>query len=220
MTVRKLGLKTQFKDGNPGKDYWYSLVNRRPDLAIRKPQNCASNRLNMMTRPVVYRYFDQLEALVNELQLADKPSQIWNCDETGMQFSPDAARVIGQKGARNVVSRCSPSKESVTTLVTINANGKAMPSLCDDIGVQWFTKVFLENCGTARPQLLILDSHHSHEVLEMLELAEKEKIHVPALQPHTTHALQPLDRVVFKPFKTAFKKFCTVFGSQSKQDYK
>ncbi|KAK3765037.1 hypothetical protein RRG08_023555 [Elysia crispata] len=47
-----------------------------------------------------------------------------------MQFSPDGSKVIGQKGARNVVSRCSPSKESVTTLVTINADGQAMPPLC------------------------------------------------------------------------------------------
>ncbi|KAK3765036.1 hypothetical protein RRG08_023554 [Elysia crispata] len=60
VTVRKLGLKTQFKDGQPGKDYWYSLVKKRLDLAIRKPQKCASNRLSMMTRPVVNRYFDQL----------------------------------------------------------------------------------------------------------------------------------------------------------------
>ncbi|KAK3765038.1 hypothetical protein RRG08_023556 [Elysia crispata] len=84
----------------------------------------------------------------------------------------------------------------------------------DEIGVQWFTKVFLANCGPARPQLLILDSHHSHEVLEMLELAKNENVHVFALPPHTTHALQTLDRVVFKPFKTAYKVLYRVPGGQ------
>ena len=32
-----------------------------------------------------------------------------------------------------------------------------------------------------------------------------------ALPPHTTHALQPLDEVVFKPFKTAYKRACIDF---------
>ena len=81
----------------------------------------------------------------------------------------------------------------------------------DDIGVQRFTKVFIKNCGEARPQLLILDSHQSHEVLEMLELAEKERIHILALPPLTTHMLQTLDIVVFKPMKTAYKRHCTEF---------
>ena len=69
----------------------------------------------------------------------------------------------------------------------------------DDIGLQCFRTVFLAHCGSARPQLLILDSHHS------LELAQKEDVHVMALPPHKTHAVQPLDEVVFKSFKTAYK---------------
>ncbi|GFS22940.1 DDE-domain-containing protein, partial [Elysia marginata] len=65
----------------------------------------------------------------------------------------------------------------------------------DEIGQQWFQQVFLNNCETARPQLLILDSHHSHEVVDILEMAEEQGIHLMALPllPHTTHALQPLD---------------------------
>jgi len=244
--VERLRLKTPFRKGIPGKDYWYELRKRRPDLTIRKPQNCASNKLAMTTRPVINGYFDELESILQRLQLEDKPTQIWNCDESGLQFSPDASRVIAEKGSKTVIARCSPSKESVTTLVCINAAGRAMPPLCvvkgktmravqsfatkdgpegtvwthqtnawmdDDIGVQWFPKVFLQHCGESRPQLLILDSHHSHEVLEMLELAQEENIHILALPPHTTHILQPLDRVVFKPFKTAYKKHCTEFLS-------
>ncbi|XP_005106626.1 CENP-B homolog protein 2 [Aplysia californica] len=181
---------------------------------------------------------------MHKLQLLEKPKKIWNCDETGLKFLPDCSRVLQQKGARNVIARCSPSKESVTTLVCINAAGQAMPPLCvvkgktvrsaqsfatqdglegtvwtyqanawmdDDISVQWFQKVFLPNCGEARPQLLILDSHHSHKVLEMLELAQKKDVHILALPPHTTHVLQPLDKVVFKPFKTAYTRNCTEF---------
>lgn len=242
--AENLNLKTQFKNGRPGKDYWYGLKSRRPDLTIRTPENCASNRMNMMTREVVGKYFADLEAFVARLELQDKPQQIWNCDETGLQFCPDASKVIAQRGTRNLVARCSPSKDSVTTMVCINAYGDAMPPMCvvkgktkksvlsfavqdapqnthwtfqksgwmdDVIGLEWFREVFLKNCGIARPQLLILDSHHSHEVLQLLELARTEDVHLLALPPHTTHMLQPLDRVVFKPLKTAYRRYCTEF---------
>ncbi|RUS72130.1 hypothetical protein EGW08_020103 [Elysia chlorotica] len=163
-----------------------------------------------------------VDKLVAELKLKDKPESIWNCDETGLQFSPDSSRIVAEKGERSVNSRCSPSKESVTTLVTINAAGQAMPPLCVVKGktsralqnfARWTRRnnVFLKHCGPARPQLLVPDSHHSHEMLDMLELAQQEDIHVMALPPHTTHALQLLDKVVFKPFKTAYKRVCTEF---------
>ncbi|KAK3751272.1 hypothetical protein RRG08_006432 [Elysia crispata] len=125
--------KSQFllKDGLPGKDYWYGLKKRRPDITIRVTSRTAPATASwMMTRPVIDRYFDDLGKLVAELKLEDKPECIWNCDETGLQFSPDSSRVVAEKGDRSVFSRCSPSKESVTTLVCINAAGRAMPPLC------------------------------------------------------------------------------------------
>ena len=80
--MKSLGLKTQFKDGVPGKDYWQRIKKRHPDLVIRTPQNCASNR-----DAVINKYFDDLEKPLNELDLAQKSSHIWNWDETGLQLS-------------------------------------------------------------------------------------------------------------------------------------
>ena len=74
------------------------------------------------------------------------------------------------------------------------------------IGVEWFKNVFLQHCGPDRLQVLILDSHGSHEVVELLELARQENIHIMALPPHITHYLQLLDQVVFGPFKKKKKK--------------
>ena len=81
--------------------------------------------------------------------------------------------------------------------------------MTDAIGVEWFQKVFLRHCGTDRPQLLILDSHSSHEVIDLLQTAREEYIHIYALPPHTTHLLQPLDKVVFAPLKRAYNFACT-----------
>ncbi|XP_045210605.2 jerky protein homolog-like [Mercenaria mercenaria] len=59
----------------------------------------------------------------------------------------------------------------------------------DNLGERWFNEVFLEFCGSERPQLLILDGHSSHETLGILMRAMEENIHILALPPHTTHAL-------------------------------
>ena len=73
---------------------------------------------------------------------------------------------------------------------------------------------FLKHCGPERPQVLVLDSHSSHEVLALLECAKKENIHLMALPPHTTHWLQPLNRAVNGPLKSRYNRLCTEFMSE------
>ena len=86
----------------------------------------------------------------------------------------------------------------------------------DLLGSMWFKEVFVKNCGPERPQLLLLDSHGSHEVLELLLAAKDENIHIMALPPHCTHYLQPLDRTVFGSFSSNYNRICSDFmGSDS-----
>lgn len=57
---------------------------------------------------------------------------------------------------------------------------------------KWFNQVFLPNCGTERPQLLVLDSHRSHDVLDLLETTQRERFIIISLPPHCTHHFQIL----------------------------
>ena len=81
----------------------------------------------------------------------------------------------------------------------------------DLLGSQWFKEVFLKHCGPERPQLLLLDSHSSHEVVDLLVAAREENIHIMALPPHCTHYLQPLDRTVFGSLNSHYDKICSEF---------
>lgn len=81
----------------------------------------------------------------------------------------------------------------------------------DAIGEKWFDSVFLKYCGPERPQLLILDGHGSHETLAIIERAIAEDIIMISLPPHCTHVLQPLDRSVFGPLKSAYNEQCSDF---------
>ena len=85
----------------------------------------------------------------------------------------------------------------------------------DILGIEWFKKIFLAECGPSRPQLLILDGHHSHETLGLLEMALEEKIVCLCLPAHTTAYLNPLDRTVFGPFKTSYNTVVSEYLSQS-----
>jgi hypothetical protein len=46
----------------------------------------------------------------------------------------------------------------------------------DILGVEWFKGVFLAHCGEERPRLIILDGHHSHETIGIIDAARKENI--------------------------------------------
>ena len=55
-------------------------------------------------------------------------------------------------------------------------------------------------------RLLLLDGHGSHLTEEFLEYCHRHKILVGIYPPHSTHTLQPLDVVMFKPLSTSYSK--------------
>ncbi|KAK3096889.1 hypothetical protein FSP39_004441 [Pinctada imbricata] len=87
--------------------------------------------------------------------------------------------------------------------------------MTDSLGEIWFRDIFLRHCGTERPQLLILDGHSSHETLAILEMALEENIIMLCLPPHSTHALQPLDRSVFGPLNSSYNTVCSDYLNEN-----
>jgi len=91
------------------------------------------------------------------------------------------------------------------------------------MGVQhnaWMTKFLFEswiahflrnlNNGPGVSQhnrhLLIVDGHTSHVTIEVTKTCMNNGIDIVTLPSHTSHALQPLDRTCFAPFKAAFRR--------------
>jgi hypothetical protein len=74
----------------------------------------------------------------------------------------------------------------------------------NDVGLAWLEQVFNRRTEqNARLQkewrLLILDSHGSHLSMDFIEFCEANRILLAVFPPHSTHTLQPLDVVCFKP---------------------
>ena len=69
---------------------------------------------------------------------------------------------------------------------------------------KWFLEVFLpltkEEAGD-EPRLLIFDGLNSHISYNVAKQAKDNNVHLLVLPPHSSHALQPLDVLVFKSTK-------------------
>ena len=53
--------------------------------------------------------------------------------------------------------------------------------------------------------LLILDNVDAHISPTAIDLARENGVVMLTIPPHTSHYLQPLDRICYEPFKTAFR---------------
>lgn len=82
----------------------------------------------------------------------------------------------------------------------------------------WFQRIFLKYACKERPLVLIQDGHKSHITLELIDEARKNDVEVICIPPHTTHVVQPLDRVLYGPFKAKYSSPVTVL-SYAKKDF-
>jgi hypothetical protein len=99
----------------------------------------------------------------------------------------------------------------------------------NNIGLAWLKQVFDRSTkAKARSsyRLLILDGHGSHLSMEFIDYCDRNRILLMVYPPHSTHTLQPLDVVMFKPLSSAysgqvaaFMERCQGLTSMSKRDF-
>ena len=79
----------------------------------------------------------------------------------------------------------------------------------DGLSLAWLQQVFdrfTKAKARRKYRILLVDGHGSHLTEEFLEHCHRNKIIVGIYPPHSTHTLQPLDVVMFKPLSTAYSK--------------
>jgi hypothetical protein len=89
----------------------------------------------------------------------------------------------------------------------------------DDAGLGWLQQVFDEETKASarrRWRSLIIDGHGSHISRSFLTHCHRNKILVAIYAPHSTHTLQPVDAVLFKPLSTAYSQQLTRRTQRSK----
>ena len=114
-----------------GLDWWSGFrLCHRTMLSIRKPEALSLARAAAMNKPAITKYFDILEREMQRLGITNKPSCIYNCDESGLSLVPDTCRVVARKGKRNVYQVTSAERGVLTTVLPCyNAAGYYVPPM-------------------------------------------------------------------------------------------
>jgi hypothetical protein len=99
----------------------------------------------------------------------------------------------------------------------------------NELGLAWLKYVFdrsTKKKARRSYRLLILDGHGSHLTMDFIEYCNQNRILLAVYPPHSTHTLQPLDVVMFKPLSSAYSnqvaafiERCQGLTSMSKRDF-
>lgn len=128
--VKNKALKTPFKEGIPGEDWYYSFMKRNPNLSLKKPEHLQKLRKDARKPEVIYQFYLDLQKVINDNDLADdKGSFVFNADESGFNCDPSRIRAIGSKGKALCRISGGSGRESITVLACVSADGKALPPL-------------------------------------------------------------------------------------------
>ena len=84
-----------------------------------------------MNQETIDHYYSLLHDTLSEHDLVNKPSQIYNVDETGVPLNPRPPKVITTKGrvTKKVCCHTSGRKGQVTRVGCTNASGQVIPPM-------------------------------------------------------------------------------------------
>lgn len=77
----------------------------------------------------------------------------------------------------------------------------------NDVGLAWLEQVFnryTKKKARRTYRLLIVDGHGSHLTMDFIRYCDNNRILLCIMPPHSTHTLQPLDVVCFKPLASNY----------------
>lgn len=233
-------LKTPFKDGRPGKD-WFKKFLSRQKLSTKKATMISAARKAATANPfIIYDFYEVIDKVITENNLS--PKQIWNCDESGFPTDPSKYKVVAPIGKAGWKTTCGAGRENITVLATCSASGRALDPLIlfsgknfqstwkgsaalpqtmygvsdngwmtTNVFSDWFDR-FAE-VVEERPLVLIYDGHLSHVSLEVIEKSMRENITIVKFPPHVTDKLQPLDVSCFSPLKRKWQTLLAQRGN-------
>ena len=81
--------------------WWVTFQKWHPALAVRCAESIAYARVIASNSDVLEKYYDMLEAMLQDNGLWESPASIFNCDETGMPLSPGASKVVARRGQKH-----------------------------------------------------------------------------------------------------------------------
>lgn len=226
-----------YNNCSAGEDWLYCFLKRNKDLSLRTPQATSLSRATSFNKHNVKSFFENLCKLYDRFKFephniynvdetgvttVHRPSKILavkGTKQVGAITSGERGTLVTVALAVSAIGNTVPPmflfprkkmKPWFLTNSPVGSIGNANSSgwmTGDDFLI--FIKHFCKNVKPSidQPILLLLDNHESHLNIEVLKFCKLNGVVLLSFPPHCSHKLQPLDRSVFRSFKTAIHKF-------------
>lgn len=80
--------------------WWEKFKSRHPDLSVRTAERLAYSRAVASNSTILESYLEMLQRTLEEYNILDVPSQVFNCDESGFPLDFKAPKVVAEKGSK------------------------------------------------------------------------------------------------------------------------
>ena len=209
-------------------------MTRNPQLRLRSTRPLDKKRAKISAADLD-EWLSGYEKFIHAQGLRNRPSQIWNCDESGFDLQGRSGKFLGPSTKEKPYQITTGTKEHITVLPCFNAcgqwippyylfAGKRIPVTYNplDGGVPGSAFSMTESGYMDTPSFYMWLANHfipqlpparpvvllvdSHESHIDLELARKNGIHIYALLKNATHLVQPADVGLFGAMKQTWYK--------------
>lgn len=210
------------------------FMHRHKELSLRSPQATSLGRATAFNKTTVAEFFSNMKEVLEKYPVGPeaifnidetgfttvhKPGKIISVKgekQVGKVTSAERGTLVTVCCAISAIGTAVPPvfvfpRVRVTEQMKV---GAPPGSLCLTHSSGWMTgdnfELYLKHfikftrCSTENRVLIVLDNHESHITPKGLQICKENGISLVTLPPHTSHRLQPLDRTVFKPFKTYY----------------
>ena len=65
----------------------------------------------MLNKTIVNNHLNDVGTIMHDLNITDKPKQLWNTDETDKRYEHDPVRVVVHKGYKNLHRRTTNKRQ-------------------------------------------------------------------------------------------------------------
>ncbi|XP_043465707.1 uncharacterized protein LOC122500710 isoform X2 [Leptopilina heterotoma] len=219
-----------------GADWLIGFMKRHSDLSLRKPQATSLARATSFNRHNVSMFYGNLAVVMDELKVLPQhiwnmdESGVTTVQRPERVIAQRGVKQVGkltsaERGQLVTIALAVSATGSSIPPFFIFPRVRFQPRFLDGASPGstgtanisgWmnadsflmFLQHFQSCIGASKdqPKLLLLDNHESHLSIQALDYCVEHGIHLVSFPPHCTHKLQPLDRSVFGPFKSAVNR--------------
>jgi hypothetical protein len=124
--VKKEHRKTPFNDGRPGFGWYTAFMSRNKSIVSLKPETQLELCRSKVTKDITDKWYSSFRDFLICKNIIDKPSRIWNADETGFNMGSNKSKVIEPARVARV-PHVTAGKQRLTVMYCGSASGQMMP---------------------------------------------------------------------------------------------